>query len=116
MRAQPQRLAALGIARREGVYVAAPLAQELQRQMSQATDADDPDAIRLLHAELHHRIEHGDAGAKRRSGSFETERLRQRQGKGPIATDPIEFFKLCLDMGLSLTTAEGVMRSVKQIR
>lgn len=29
---------------------------------------------------------------------------------------PEEFFKLCLDMGLSLTTAESVMRSVKQIR
>jgi hypothetical protein len=29
---------------------------------------------------------------------------------------PEEFFKLCLDMGLSLMTAESVMRSVKQIR
>jgi len=29
---------------------------------------------------------------------------------------PEEFFKLCLDMGLGLTTAESVMRSVKQIR
>ena len=27
-----------------------------------------------------------------------------------------EFFKLCLDMGLSLTIAESVMRSVKQVR
>jgi hypothetical protein len=30
-----------------------------------------------------------DASAKQRSGRFEIERLRQRQGKGPIATDPI---------------------------
>lgn len=29
---------------------------------------------------------------------------------------PEEFFKLCLDIGLSLTKAESVMRSVKQIR
>jgi hypothetical protein len=29
---------------------------------------------------------------------------------------PEEFFKLCLDMGLSLTAAESVMQSVKQIR
>jgi hypothetical protein len=29
---------------------------------------------------------------------------------------PEEFFKLCLDMGLGLMTAESVMRSVKQIR
>ncbi|MUZ65284.1 hypothetical protein [Agrobacterium vitis] len=29
---------------------------------------------------------------------------------------PEEFFKLCIDMGLSLMTAESVMRSVKQMR
>lgn len=29
---------------------------------------------------------------------------------------PQEFFKLCLDMGLGLSTAESVARSVKQIR
>ena len=57
--------------------------------MSQATDADDPDTIRRLHAELHHRIENGDAGSKLRSGRFESERLWQNQGKGAIATDPI---------------------------
>lgn len=33
-----------------------------------------------------------------------------------IAGAPEEFFKLCLDMGLSLSTAESVMRSVKQVR
>jgi hypothetical protein len=27
-----------------------------------------------------------------------------------------EFFKLCLDMGLSLSTAQSIMQSVKQIR
>ena len=29
---------------------------------------------------------------------------------------PEEFFKLCLDLGLSLSTAESVMRAVKQLR
>jgi len=33
-----------------------------------------------------------------------------------IANAPEEFFKLCLDMGLGLSTAESVMRSVKQVR
>jgi hypothetical protein len=33
-----------------------------------------------------------------------------------VAWAPEEFFKLCLDMGLSLNTADSVMRSVKQIR
>lgn len=33
-----------------------------------------------------------------------------------IADAPEEFFKLCLDMGLGLSTAESVMRSVKQVR
>ncbi|MDE1997176.1 MAG: hypothetical protein KGI75_32050, partial [Rhizobiaceae bacterium] len=32
------------------------------------------------------------------------------------ADAPEEFFKLCLDMGLGLSTAESVMRSVKQVR
>src|SRR5260221_5686581 len=77
--------------------------------MSQATDADDPDAIRLLHAELHHRIEHGDAGAKRRSGRFETERLRQRQGKGPIATDPIGETAVSMRDGAFLLPAKIVV-------
>ena len=39
-----------------------------------------------------------------------------RQYRLDQADAPEEFFKLCLDMGLSLTTAESVMRSVKQIR
>ncbi|MBY5774821.1 hypothetical protein HFN63_32835 [Rhizobium leguminosarum] len=33
-----------------------------------------------------------------------------------IAAAPEEFFKLCLDMGLGLSAAESVMRSVKQVR
>lgn len=33
-----------------------------------------------------------------------------------IAAAPEEFFKLCLDMGLSLSTAQSVMQSVKQVR
>lgn len=33
-----------------------------------------------------------------------------------IAEAPEEFFKLCLDMGLGLSMAEAVMRSVKQVR
>lgn len=33
-----------------------------------------------------------------------------------IADAPEEFFKLCLDMGLGLSAAESVMRSVKQVR
>jgi hypothetical protein len=39
-----------------------------------------------------------------------------RQYRLDNADAPEEFFKLCLDMGLSLTTAESVMRSVKQMR
>jgi hypothetical protein len=39
-----------------------------------------------------------------------------RQHHLDTADAPDEFFKLCLDMGLGLSTAESVMRSVKQIR
>ncbi len=39
-----------------------------------------------------------------------------RQYRLPVSDAPDEFFKLCLDMGLGLRTAESVMRSVKQIR
>lgn len=39
-----------------------------------------------------------------------------RQHRLDVSDAPDEFFKLCLDMGLSLSTAESVMRSVKQIR
>jgi hypothetical protein len=39
-----------------------------------------------------------------------------RQYRLDKADAPEEFFKLCLDMGLSLMTAESVMRSVKQVR
>lgn len=33
-----------------------------------------------------------------------------------VSDAPEEFFKLCLDMALSLSTAESVMRSVRQVR
>jgi len=39
-----------------------------------------------------------------------------RQYRLDVAVAPKEFFKLCLDMDLSLSTAERVMHSVKQIR
>jgi hypothetical protein len=39
-----------------------------------------------------------------------------RQHRLDHSEAPDEFFKLCLDMGLSLDTAESVMRSVKQVR
>lgn len=39
-----------------------------------------------------------------------------RQYRLDKADAPEEFFKLCLDMGLSLMMAESVMRSVKQLR
>lgn len=39
-----------------------------------------------------------------------------RQYRLPISDAPEEFFKLCLDMGLGLPTAESVMRAVKQVR
>jgi hypothetical protein len=39
-----------------------------------------------------------------------------RQHRLDATHAPEEFFKLCLDMGLGLSTAESVMRSVKQIR
>jgi hypothetical protein len=39
-----------------------------------------------------------------------------RQHRLDISDAPEEFFKLCLDMGLSLSVAERVMRSVRQIR
>ncbi|KPG02091.1 hypothetical protein IP86_00955 [Rhodopseudomonas sp. AAP120] len=39
-----------------------------------------------------------------------------RQNRLDVSEAPDEFFKLCLDMGLSLGIAESVMRSVKQIR
>lgn len=33
-----------------------------------------------------------------------------------VSAAPEEFFKLCLDMGLGLSTAQSVMQSVKQVR
>lgn len=39
-----------------------------------------------------------------------------RQHRLDVSEAPDEFFKLCLDMGLGLSTAESVMRSVKQVR
>jgi len=39
-----------------------------------------------------------------------------RQYLLPVSDTPEEFFKLCLDMGLSLMIAESVMRAVKQVR
>lgn len=39
-----------------------------------------------------------------------------RQHRLDTSDAPEEFFKLCLDIGLSLGTAESVMRSVRQVR
>lgn len=39
-----------------------------------------------------------------------------RQHRLETSDVPEEFFKLCLDMGLSLDVAESVMRSVRQVR
>jgi hypothetical protein len=39
-----------------------------------------------------------------------------RQHHLDVSDAPEEFFKLCLDMGLSVSIAESVMRSVRQIR
>jgi hypothetical protein len=39
-----------------------------------------------------------------------------RQHRLDRADAPDEFFKLCLDIGLSLSVAESVMRTVKQVR
>lgn len=47
-------------------------------------------------------------------GKFARDLVRQHNLDKTDA--PEEFFKLCLDMGLGLTTAESIMRSVKQIR
>ena len=78
-------LVVLGLARGERRDLAAPLVEELQRQVAEAADADDANALRGPHAELADGIEDGDATTEERAGGHWVDARGLRGGPDPVA-------------------------------
>src|SRR6267142_889869 len=89
MSAQLPRFRFLAVTGGEGMYFTTPFVGELERHVSQSTDANDPDTgggRQFMNQEWR---KYCDAAAQERSHSCQVQRIGQRANPWPLGSNPI---------------------------
>ena len=89
MRAQLSRFRFLAVTSGEGMYFTAPFVGELERHVSQSTDANDPDTGGRGHFMNQEWRKYCDAAAQERSHFCQVQRIGQRANPRPLSSNAI---------------------------
>src|SRR5712671_4644031 len=89
MSAQLPRFPFLAVAGGEGMYFATPFVGELERHVSQSTDANDPDTGGRGHFMNQEWRKYCDAAAQERSHFGQVQRIGQRANPRPLSSNMI---------------------------
>src|SRR5258707_5205091 len=89
MRAQLSRFRFLAVTGGEGMYFTAPFVGELERHVSQSTDANDPDTGGGGHFMNQEWRKYCDAAAQERSHFCQVQRIGQRANPRPLSSNTI---------------------------
>src|SRR5258708_12222431 len=89
MSAQLPRFRFLAVTRGEGMYFTAPFVGELERHVSQSTDANDPDAGGGGHFMNQEWRKYCNAAAQERSHFCQVQRIGQRANPWPLSSNTI---------------------------
>ena len=89
MSAELSCLRFLAITGGEGMHFAAPFVGELERHVSQSTDANDPDAGGRGYFMNQERGKYCDAAAQERSHFCQVQRIGQRANPWPLSSNTI---------------------------
>src|SRR4029077_16837127 len=99
MSAQLPRFRFLAVTGGKGMYFTAPFVGELERHVSQSTDADDPDTGGGGHLMNQEWREYCDAAAQERSHFCQVQRIGQRANPWPLSSNAIRKAALSPDNG-----------------
>src|SRR5262249_2136706 len=99
MSAQLPRFRLLAVTGGEGMNLAAPFVSELERHMSQPTDANDPYTGSGRHIMKEERCKHSDAAAQQGSHFCQVKRIRQRTNPCPLGSDTVRKAAVASDNG-----------------
>src|SRR5260221_6390422 len=109
MSAQLARFSFLAVTGGEGMHFTAPFVGELERHVSQSTDANDPDTGGRGHFMNQEWRKYRDAAAQERSHFCQVQRIGQRANPRPLSSNTIRKAAMAPNNGALGPGAKGLL-------